>query len=126
LLPEGNKLHNYRLSPQRPYGSQYRNFIYVEDLAEGNVLALNEVAKNKIYNLEGIRPITIREIANTICKVIGNVEIKFVEARPGDFKGKNVSIRKAMDELNWRPKIDLEEGIRRYVNWFKECLRDEK
>src|SRR3989338_4831066 len=38
-------------------GSQYRKFVYVEDLAEGNVLALKSIAKNKIYNLDGTEKI---------------------------------------------------------------------
>ena len=41
-------------------GLQYRNFLYVEDLAEGNAITLEDVAKNQTYNLEGMRPITIR------------------------------------------------------------------
>lgn len=44
-------------------GSQYRNFIYVEDLAMGNVAALQDIAKNQTYDLEGMRPVTIKEVA---------------------------------------------------------------
>ena len=47
-------------------GDQFRNFIYVEDLAEGNVVALKDVAINQTYNLEGKRPVTVREVAETV------------------------------------------------------------
>lgn len=100
-------------------GSQYRNFIYVEDLAEGNVAALQEIARNKIYNLEGMRPITIREVAETISKVFGGIPIEFREARAGDFVGRISSNAKAWQELKWKPKVDLEEGVKKYVAWFK-------
>jgi len=103
-------------------GSQYRNFIYVEDLAEGNVAALNEIAANQTYNLEGIRPITIREIAETVKKLVGNVTIEYKEARPGDYSGAIVSNDKAKGELGWEPKIDFEEGVRRYIKWYKETM----
>ena len=101
-------------------GSQSRNFIYIEDLAEGNVAALKEIAKNQTYNLEGMRPITVKEVAGTVKKLIGDVKIEYKEERPNDFEGKVVSAEKAKKELGWKPKVDLEEGIRRYIEWYKE------
>jgi UDP-glucose 4-epimerase len=100
-------------------GSQYRNFIYVEDLAEGNVAALKKVAINQTYNLEGIRPITIKEIAETVRSLVGKVTIEHKEARPGDYSGATVSAEKAKKELGWEPKVDFEEGLRRYIEWYK-------
>ena len=101
-------------------GSQYRNFIYIEDLALGNVAALKDIAKNQTYNLEGIRPITIREVAETVKKLVGSVDIEYKEARAGDYAGKIVSTEKASKELNWRPKVELEEGITQYIQWYKD------
>jgi UDP-glucose 4-epimerase len=103
-------------------GSQYRNFIYVEDLAEGNVAALKDNAKNKTYNLEGMRPITVKEVAEAVKKLIGNVEIEYKEGRPGDFEGKIVSAEKAKRELGWEPKVDFEEGVKRYIEWYKDSI----
>lgn len=100
-------------------GSQYRNFIFVEDLAEGNVAALQDIAKNKIYNLEGMRPITIKEVAETVSKIFSGIPIEFKETRAGDFVGRKASNEKALKELNWKPKIDIEEGIRKYIEWFQ-------
>lgn len=104
-------------------GSQFRQFIYVEDLAEGNVAALNDVAKNQVYNLDGMRPITVKEIADTISSLLPDVKIEYKPARPGDFKGKIVSSEKALKELNWKPKIDLKEGLIRYIEWYKHVSR---
>ena len=101
-------------------GLQYRKFVYVEDLAEGNVLALKEIAKNKIYNLEGNESVSIKQIAETVRKILGKVEIKYIEARPGDFSGKEIRNDKARKELGWVPKIPFEEGVRRYIDWFKK------
>ena len=100
-------------------GSQYRNFIYVEDLAEGNVAALKEVAINQTYNLEGIHPVTIKEIAEGVKKLVGDVAIEYKEARPGDYSGALVSNEKAKRELDWEPKVDFEEGLRKYIEWYK-------
>jgi UDP-glucose 4-epimerase len=105
-------------------GSQFRKFIYVEDLAEGNVLALQSIATNKIFNLDGKQRVTIKQIAEAIQKIIGNVKIENITARTGDFSGKEVSSEIAKKELNWEPKISFEEGLRRYIMWYKE--REEK
>lgn len=105
-------------------GSQFRKFVYVEDLAEGNALGLMPVAKNKIYNLDGNEKITIKQIAETVQKIIGNVKIEYTSARPGDFSGKEVSSERARTELGWVPKTSFEEGVRKYVQWYKE--REEK
>lgn len=104
-------------------GSQYRNFIYVEDLVEGNVAALQDIAKNKIYNLEGMRPITIKEVGETVSKLIPGVKIEYKDARAGDFKGKIASNEKAYRELGWKPKVDIEEGISKYIDWHKSAMK---
>ena len=104
-------------------GNQRRHFVYVEDLAEGNVAALKEVASNQTYDLVGTRPVTIKEIAETMKKLIGDVAIEYEEARHGDYGGALVSSGKAKRELGWEPKVDLEEGVRRYVEWYKTSLK---
>ena len=105
-------------------GSQYRNFIYVEDLADGNVAALQDVAKNKIYNLEGMRKVTVKEVAETVKTLIpGDVNIVYEPGRAGDYKGKDISTENTKNDLGWEPKVDFEEGMSRYVEWFqKECV----
>ncbi|MHC4105382.1 MAG: NAD-dependent epimerase/dehydratase family protein [Planctomycetota bacterium] len=102
-------------------GSQYRNFIYVEDLADGNIAALQDAGKNQIYNLEGSRAISVKEVAETVQKLMGEgVKIEYKEARPGDYEGKHVSGNKAKRELDWEPKVDFEEGMKRYIDWYRE------
>ncbi len=107
-------------------GMQFRKFIYVEDLAKGNVLALKDIARNKIYNLEGSEKITIKQIAETVQKVIGKVEIEFIEGRKGDFSGNEISTKRALDELGWKPTTSFEEGVRKYIEWYKELQKNEK
>ena len=101
-------------------GSQYRNFIYVEDLADVHIQVLNNKAENQILNAEGMRRISIKEIAETIQKLMGNeVSIEYVEARPGDYKGKEASNDKIKKFLSWEPRVDFEEGMKRTIDWFK-------
>jgi UDP-glucose 4-epimerase len=106
-------------------GSQFRKFVYVEDLAEGNVLALKDIGKDKIYNLDGPEKVTIRQIAETVRKLVGNTTIQYGPTRPGDFPGKEISSRLAKEELGWEPRIGFEEGVRRYIEWYKARQRTE-
>ncbi len=107
-------------------GLQYRNFIYVEDLAAGNMAALKDVAINKTYNLEGKRPVTVKEVAETVQKLVGGVKIEYEEARTADFQGKAVSSEKAKRELGWELEVDFEEGARRYIRWYEEFVLSRK
>jgi UDP-glucose 4-epimerase len=99
-------------------GSQYRRFIYVEDLARGNVAALARQAENQTYNLEGMQKITVLDLARALDGILGGVKLKFEPARPGDLKGVEVDSRKAMAELGWQPEVPFEEGLRRTVAWL--------
>lgn len=101
-------------------GGQFRKFVYVEDLAEGNVLALKSIAKDRIYNLDGAEKVTIRQIAETIKKLLGDVKIEQVPPRPGDFSGKEISSERAKTELGWEPRVSFEEGMCRYIAWYRE------
>jgi UDP-glucose 4-epimerase len=101
-------------------GSQYRNFVYVRDLAEAHVLAMKDVAINQTYNIEGTRKVTVLEVAEGIRKNLGDhVKIEFVPERPGDFGGREVSASKAKQELGWEPTVEFEDGLRRTVEWFR-------
>ena len=102
-------------------GSQYRNFIYVEDLAEAHIKALNDKAENQILNVEGMRRISIKEIAETIRKLMDNdVSLEFIPERPGDYEGKEASNEKIKRLLGWEPKIDFEDGMKETIDWFKQ------
>ncbi|NIN97187.1 MAG: NAD-dependent epimerase/dehydratase family protein [Anaerolineae bacterium] len=101
-------------------GSQYRNFVYVEDLARAHLLVMDGRAEKETYNLEGMRKVTIREIAETIDGLLGgHVKIEYLPARPGDYGGKEVSADKARRELGWEPAVDFEDGMKRTLSWFR-------
>ncbi len=100
-------------------GLQFRNFVYVEDLAAAHILALGEAAKGQVFNLEGREPVSIRRIAEAARDLIDpRSQIEFVAARPGDYTGRQVSADKAARVLGWTPRTSFEEGMRRYVEWW--------
>jgi UDP-glucose 4-epimerase len=102
-------------------GSQYRNYVYIDDLARAHILAMSTRAENQVYNLEGSEKISIAEVARTIDKVLGGgFRIEHTLARPGDYAGKEVSAQKILRDLDWEPKVNFEEGMKKTVKWFME------
>jgi len=99
-------------------GSQYRKFIYVEDLARGNVAALAPQAENRVYNLEGTQKVTTLDVARAIGRLLGHADIRFGPARPGDLQGIEVDCGQAMRDLGWQPSVAFDEGLRRTVAWY--------
>src|SRR5690348_13560903 len=100
-------------------GSQSRRFVYVEDLADGVAVGLADVARNRVYNLASDENVTIKQIAERIKELLGDVEIVHTPARPGDFSGKVVLSARAERELVWTAATPFTEGVRRCVGWRK-------
>lgn len=105
-------------------GKQFREFLYVGDLCDGQVQALKPVAENKIYNLTGGRPITIEEIAREVVKHF-SAKVEYIPQARVEPKIKKVHNWLAENELGWLPKISLEEGIQKCAAWWK-TLDDEQ
>ena len=101
-------------------GSQTRNFLYVTDLAAAHQSALDERAVNQIVNLEGERPVSLREIVEALSAALGRpVVIEQLPPRPGDFKARPASRAKATELLGWTASTPFAEGMRRYVDWYR-------
>jgi UDP-glucose 4-epimerase len=106
-------------------GKQFREFMYVGDLAEGHLHALKPVAENKIYNLTGGRPITIEEIAKEVVKHFP-AKIDYIPQARVEPKIKRVHNWLAENELGWVPRTTLEEGIRLCAEWWKTLTDEQK
>jgi UDP-glucose 4-epimerase len=100
-------------------GLQTRRFIYVEDLADGVVAAVERGAEDRVYNLAGDETVTIRELADTVSDLVGGTEIVHTPGRSGDFGGAVISNERAAEELGWRASTPLREGVSRYVEWLQ-------
>lgn len=112
-------------------GSASRRFLYIKDLGQAHMLALQDVATNQTYNLEGMRAISVKELAQVFREVWGDVEIEYRSEpnRIGEFQymRKIISNDKAYVELGWEPTTDLVDGVRRTVEWYRnEVLGAEK
>ena len=101
-------------------GMQSRRFVYVEDLADGVAAGLDDVATNRVYNLVSDENVTIKQIAELVQEIVGNTEIVYTPARPGDLGTKIVSGERAHAELGWTAATPFSQGVRKYIEWRHE------
>src|SRR5262245_29920706 len=99
-------------------GLQTRRFVYVEDLAEGVVAAVEHGAPNRVYNLAGDETVTIRELADVVSELVDDAEVVHTPGRNGDFGGAVISNKRAAEELGWSASTPLREGVGRYLAWI--------
>ncbi len=91
-------------------GKQTRDFIHVDDLAKAFLKTIKSKLVNKIYNLGSGKKTSI----NTIAKIFGGKK-KFIAKRPGEPKSSLADISKIKKDINWKPSINIEDGIKKLL-----------
>jgi dTDP-glucose 4,6-dehydratase len=101
-------------------GLYIRDWIYVEDNCRGIDLVLRKGKEGEIYNLGGGAEKTNLEITHLILKYLGKPEslIKHVKDRPAHDRRYATDCTKAEKELGFKPKVRLEEGLKKTVEWY--------
>lgn len=106
-------------------GSQTRSFCYVDDLVEGMIRLMN-TDDNFIgpINIGNPNEFTIKELAQKVIKLTGaQSKIVYKDLPEDDPKQRQPDIKLAMQTLNWKPNIQLEEGLLKTINYFKNQLK---
>ncbi len=107
-------------------GTPMREFLFVDDMAEAVVYALENNLPEYLYNVGSGKDITIKELAETIQKVIGHRgKIVWDSEKPDGTPRKLMDVSK-MKNLGWSYKTELQEGIEKTYNWFLENVGDIK
>ncbi|OGI19995.1 MAG: hypothetical protein A2287_01355 [Candidatus Melainabacteria bacterium RIFOXYA12_FULL_32_12] len=101
-------------------GDQTRDFIYVEDVAIANILAVKSNVKNEIINISSNSQVSINELFDILKEITGyNTEISHTPARNGDIRDSMLDNRKAQKLLDWKNNIELREGLKQTTNFLK-------
>lgn len=105
-------------------GNQTRSFCYIDDLVEGIYrFSLKEKVKERIINLGNPEEIKIIDVAEIILKLIGsNSKMKFYPLPKDDPKRRCPDIEKAKIEINFEPRTELIEGLKKTIEYFKNIL----
>ncbi len=100
-------------------GSQTRSFCYVDDLVDG-IYRLLLSDYHKPVNIGNPVEISLKEFAEEVVELVGNdVKIVYEPLPQDDPKQRKPNITKAKEILNWEPKVDRKEGLRRTLEYFK-------
>jgi UDP-glucuronate 4-epimerase len=107
-------------------GSTARDYTYIDDIIDGVVAACHKVAPGDftIYNLGGSRTTTLRRLVELISSALGRAaEVRWEPDQPGDVPITYADVSLAARDLGYAPKIGIEEGIERFVAWYREQAR---
>ncbi|OGB96213.1 MAG: Vi polysaccharide biosynthesis protein VipB/TviC [candidate division NC10 bacterium RIFCSPLOWO2_12_FULL_66_18] len=106
-------------------GEQSRDFTAVENVVVANLLAAEAVRGiGEVFNIAGGRPSTLNQLVAWLNQLLGtNLPPIYAPPRAADIRHSYASIRKAEEVLGYRPTLEVQEGLRRTVEWFKahEC-----
>jgi CDP-paratose 2-epimerase len=104
-------------------GKQVRDLLYVDDLIQAYDLFIQSDVKHAVWNIGGgpENTISLIEFLNMLEeKLKKKPEVKFSSWRPSDQKVYISDISKVKKDLNWQPKISVEEGVNKLISWAKE------
>lgn len=110
-------------------GSNIRDWLFVEDHADALLLVVQKGKIGRTYNIGGENERTNLQLVQTLCALLDDMQpredgasyatqITFVEDRPGHDARYAIDPQRIREELNWRPSVPVEEGLRRTVEWY--------
>ncbi len=111
-----------RGKPVEMYGDSTtaRDYTYSDDIVQGFLAALDRCAGFEIVNIGESRTVQLRELIQLIEKATGKkARLRQLPGQPGDVPITYADISKAKRLLSYHPQVDIEEGIQRFVDWFR-------
>lgn len=106
-------------------GTMMRDFTYINDIIDGTVSAIDKCSGFNIYNLGESQPITVNDLVGKIEEALGKKAVKeFLPLQPGDVERTFADVSKAGDQLGYIPGTTIEDGLAKFVKWFRQTPRD--
>ncbi len=101
-------------------GEQSRDFTYIKDVVQANLLATEQKISGEILNIGAGSPIKLIELAKLILEITNKEELKIIfdPPRPGDIIHSFADISKAKETIQFQPKYTQEQGLRDYFKWY--------
>jgi len=100
-------------------GKKTRDFTFIDNIVDANLRAMER--GSGVYNIGGGERFSINGLAERIVRIVGSEsEIIYSESIKGDVEHTWSDVSKACRELGYEPRVGLDEGLERYVEWYKE------
>ena len=107
-------------------GTQTRDFTFIDDVVEANILAGNSEIEGGVFNVGGGSRISVNKLIKLLEEIIGKeARIKYIEKQKGDVWDTLADTTKISNELNWEPEVKIEEGLKMFVEWYKKQIGKE-
>ena len=102
-------------------GSSARDYTFVADIVEGICRSIERCRGYHVWNLGGSRTVTLSQLLEKIAAGL-NVPLLVDEQpqQPGDVDRTWADVGRANSELDWQPELDIDEGLRRFLDWFRQ------
>lgn len=101
------------------FGNMQRDFTYIDDIVDGTLAALRYEGDLPLFNLGNHSPIALSHFVDVLEHALGKQAVRrLLPLQPGDVVATYADIKESKQELGFEPKTALEEGIRRFVNWY--------
>ncbi len=102
-------------------GGSGRDYTFIEDIVAGTLAALDREGRDvRGYNLGNSRPLLLRELVAAISRALGRaVAVEPGPDQAGDVPITCASLKRSASELGYEPKVPMEEGLARFVEWFR-------
>ncbi|MBW3020239.1 GDP-mannose 4,6-dehydratase [Candidatus Woesearchaeota archaeon] len=105
-------------------GNMIRDFTYVDDIADGVIKSIDKVHECEVFNLGNNKPVTLKYFISTIEKNLSKKAKKnLMGMQKGDVPKTYANINKAKKMLKWQPKTSIEDGIKNFIEWYKEYYK---
>ncbi len=124
------------------YGNHRRDFTYIDDIVEGVIRVIDKPAQAnanwtganpdpgtsrspyRVYNIGNNNPVHLLKFIETLEKCLGKEAIKnLLPLQPGDVPDTYADVSDLVNDLDYRPGTELEEGIKNFVEWYKDFYR---
>ncbi|MDR1104387.1 MAG: NAD-dependent epimerase/dehydratase family protein [Endomicrobium sp.] len=103
-------------------GKQMRDYVYVGDVVNANLKSLTK-GKNEIINIGTSKAVSVNELIKVMSKVSGyKKKAQYKPKRDGELFKSFLNINKAKAVLSWTPKVNIEQGIKLTIDYFKERI----
>jgi UDP-glucuronate decarboxylase len=104
-------------------GEQTRSFCYISDLVEGLIRLMNTDDHHQPVNLGNPGEFTIKQLAEAVIRICGvSAELKYLPLPQDDPRQRRPDISQAQTLLGWNPTIELQEGLEKTVDYFKQRI----
>jgi UDP-glucuronate 4-epimerase len=114
------KLARGEAVPRYGDGSSARDYTYIDDIVAGTLAALDAAAPFEIVNLGGSRTTTLQRLIELIADALGTeARVQGLPPQPGDVPITFADVSKAKKLWGWEPRVPIEEGIRRFAEWYR-------